>query len=180
MTIRTLDHDLATGSQRTDDPKTIGIINDLKIQLNDNRRRVIFGRYTLFAITGISLLTAGLLVASGETESGSLPGLLLTGGIYLLCGLVSFRYPLGALVAGLGIYLLDHLAYLWIDPVLLLQGWTLKVGIITALSLAIYAGFERRKLIRELGENPVPSRELEEARRLGELPFTRHRPREVS
>ena len=180
MTIRTLDHDLATGSQRTDDPKTIGIINDLKIQLNDNRRKVLYGRYTLFAITGISLLTAGLLVASGETESGGLPGLLLTGAVYLVCGLISYRYLMGALIGGLGFYLLDHLTYLWIDPMLLLQGWALKAGIITALSLAIYAGFERRKLIRELSDKPVPSRELEEARRLRELPFTRHRPRKVS
>ena len=180
MTIRTLDHDLATGSQRTDDPKTIAAINDLKIQLNDNRRKVLFGRYTLFAITGISLLTAGVVVVSGDPDSGNLPGLLLTGGVYLICGLLSFRYQLGALVAGLGLYLLDHLAYLWIDPILLLQGWTLKVGIITALSLAIYAGFERRKLVRALTEQPVPSRELELARGLSELPFTRHRPRKVS
>ena len=180
MIIRTLDHELATGSQRTDDPRAIGIINDLKIQLNDNRRKVLFGRYTLFAITGISLLTAGLLVSSGEADSDTLPALLLTGGLYLICGLVSFRYLMGALIAGLGFYLLDHLTYLWIDPLLLLRGWALKVGIITALTLSIYAGFERRKLIRALAEQPVSSRELEDARRLRELPFTRQRPRKVS
>ena len=180
MTIRTLDQDLATGYLRTDDPKTIAAINELKILLNDNRKKVLYGRYTLFAIAVIALITAAVLHSTSDASGQALPGLLLTAAIYLVCGVVSFRFPTAALLAGLGIYVLDHLSYLYFDPALLLQGWMLKVGIVTALGLAVHGALERRKLVGQLEHLPVSSREIHEARKLVELRRTRQRARGTS
>ena len=168
MVPTTLDEGLLHAN-RPQNPQVIVKINDLKILLNHNRKKVIYGRYTLFALTALAGFSGYVLYS----DSGGQIEQLIFGGIvaaiYLLCALVTFGYQLTGLGMGLGIYLADHLSTLFMDPAQFAQGWGLKVAIVTGLVLGLHAAIERRRLIRKLGELPVPGSELDAARRMWEL-----------
>ena len=168
MVPTTLDEGLLHAN-RPQDPQLIAEINDLKILLNDNRKKVLYGRYTLFAMMALAGFSGYVLYR----DSGGQPEQLILGGavaaIYLLCALVTFRFRLAGLALGLGIYLADHLSTLFINPAQFAQGWGLKVAIVTGLFLGLHAALDRRKLLRKFGELPVRGAELAAAHRLQEL-----------
>ena len=165
MALTTLDEGLLH-TNRPPEPQIIAEINDLKILLNDNRNKVIYGRYTLFALTALAGFSGYVLY---HDNGGQIEQLILGGvvaAVYLLCALVTFRYHLAGLATGLGIYLADHLSTLFMNPAQFAQGWGLKVAIVTGLGLGLHAAIERRKLVRQLGELPVRGAELDAARRM--------------
>ncbi len=169
----TLDGDLLHAARPIDDPLVIAEINDLKIQLNDNRNKIIYGRYTLFFLTALVTFAGYVMYRDSGGEVGQLIVSVGIAAIYLLCALFTFRYHFAALAFGLGIYLFDHLTTLFIDPGQFLQGWGMKVAIITGLTLGVYASYERRGLMRRFDALPVSDEEKARAGKLGSLQRTK-------
>ncbi|MGB3800984.1 MAG: hypothetical protein WA952_14305 [Lewinella sp.] len=169
----TLDSGLLHATTPTD-PQQIADINDLKIQLNYNRRKILYGRYTLLAVAALGAFAALMSYGPDAGQRGITLVLGASATIYLLCALVTFRYHLAGIATGLGIYLIDHLSNLYLDPAQLAQGWMTKVAIVTGLALGLHAALERRKLIRKLSDLPVKGAEVVEARKLRDLRRTPH------
>ena len=164
-----LDADLPDTMSCEADPVTVAEIADLFVEINDNRQRVLYGRYTLLALTALEASSAYLLYREGgEPLEQLLTGGAMAGG-YLLCALFTIRYHMAGLAAGLGVYLAGNLVTLTINPDQFTQGWGLKVAIVTGLALGLYAALERRKLIRRLSDLPVKGFELDMARKMGKL-----------
>ena len=168
-----LDGDFLQSAGSVTDPQTIVRINDVKIHLNDNRKKVLYGRYTLFAVVVLAAFAGFSQYYYTDGGEEALIGAMVTGAVYLVCAIASFRYPLAGLAIGLSIYALDHLSLLVLNPGAFLQGWGIKVAIITGLALSVHAAIERKKLVRQLAEFPLPSSEVEAAVKLREVRRTK-------
>ena len=155
------------------DPKELADINDLKILANDNIKSVRRGRYAVFALAGFYLV-AGLVQFYLNTDglgTNMLIGAAIMTVLYLLAAGLTYRerWAGAGIIAGLALYLIDHLSNLFIEPAALWQGILWKVAIVAYFASAIMAWFKLKGELTQLQSHPVATEELRGAWKLREM-----------
>lgn len=176
MNTNTLDSDALRPLRPLTDPKEIVRINDLKILANDNIKVVKRGRYGIFGLAALYVVT-GLVQHYFGSQSNSLDillGTVIMAALYLLAAGLSYkpRWTGAGLIIALAIYLLDHLSNIFIDPAALVQGIMWKVAITTYFAYAILAWSRLKKELSTLADYPVGQEEIRQAWKLAEMKRT--------
>ena len=158
------------------DPKEIVRINDLKILANDNMQVVRRGRYGIFGLAALYLVTGVVrhFFLDLPENLDLLVGTMIMGALYLLAAGISYkaRWTGAGLIIALALYLLDHLSNIFLDPAALWQGILWKVAIIAYFVNTIIAWFRLKGELTKLGEYPVTADELQGAWKLKEMKRT--------
>jgi hypothetical protein len=76
---------------------------------------------------------------------------LVVGIVFIICGVLVYRFPVACTVSSLVLYILAALATAALDPSTLAQGIVIKVIIIVALFKAVQAAFAYQKEMQASG-----------------------------
>ncbi|CAH0999167.1 hypothetical protein LEM8419_00464 [Neolewinella maritima] len=167
----TLDEGILKPLREITDPKEVVRINDLKLNINEHTKKARYGRYVLFGLPVLYVI-AGYFQQSDDTDDYLLLGAAIYGGFYLVSAALTYRWLVAGLVIGLLLYVSDHAASAVMDPATLLQGIFVKIAIVGTLGTAIHAAWQLRNDLNKLAEYPVPSEQIEQARKLQAIPRT--------
>ena len=172
MITQILDDGFVRPLREITDPKEVIQINDLKLGINKLSKKVKWGRYALYYLTGAYLL-AGFVHPAPDVEPYEVwieVGILSS--LTAASAAVTFRRPGAGLIAGLLIYVLYQFLLAILSPELVFRGLVGKVAVLYVLAQAIFSWYEHRRELGRLEEYPVPREEIVTARRLEAIPPT--------
>ncbi|WP_116125120.1 hypothetical protein [Lewinella sp. IMCC34183] len=176
MSNHTLDGGFVRPAREITDPKEIVRINDLKLEANEQSKKVRYGRYVLYFLMGMSLLYGlGLgYFGSGDVDSSdeALWGGIIMAVLYGGFAGLTFRWPAVGMGLGLALYLFDHTLAALEDPTTVLNGIFVKAAVLFGLGIAIVSVFRLRNLLASLAAHRIPEEELALGRRWKDIPRT--------
>ncbi len=171
-----LDDNLFNGNTPQLDAATVKKINLLKIEVNDNIKKVQYARYVF---VGLCLLAVvGMIIGIGTNEYGLKPAWIVGEAVIMIilygtCGALLPRKPMLWIGVGLAIYILFHLLVFIAMPASIVQGFLIKIVVLAGLISGLVAAGKLKKDLRELRMLGVPEREIKRAQDLEKMVRTR-------
>lgn len=161
------------------DAQSIKKINLIKVDTNENIKNVKHGRTALIALAIMTVLGVifGMYMNPYEASTAEIigEGVVLIF-LYSACAIGVHYRPRVALITGLVVYLLVLFLYVMADTANLYRGIIIKGVIIYYLYQAIRNATDLQRNLEKLRSMGVPAEELENARKLDDIPRTRQRP----
>lgn len=124
------------GATHDDDPKTILRINELKLEFNDSIKKVKQGRFVIFALVLLTLVSAILGWFSNPYDATK-GEILIEGfiflGLYAAFGFFLPKNPTLYLALGLSVYILYQVLVAFVDPSTIFSGLLIKIIVLVGL-----------------------------------------------
>lgn len=171
----TLDDGFTKPLRDLTDPQEMVRVNDIKVSINDHIKKIRWGRYTLFILAGLYVLS-GLIspLLNDAVEDMYIyleAGIMAT--ILVVSGLTTYRYIAVGLIVGLAAFVAYELINIALNPGTVFQGLLRKIAVLYFLGQAIFAYYAMRKALNRLAAYPVPAEELRLPLQLVSIPRTR-------